>query len=58
MRNKFQIYQDARGEWRWRFLQNGRVTADSGEGYETKSGARKAIRKLSLMMFFSKVEEL
>lgn len=32
--NKFQIYQDVRGEWRWRLLSgNSRIIADSGEGY-------------------------
>jgi uncharacterized protein YegP (UPF0339 family) len=37
---KFHIYQDKRGEWRWRLkARNGRIVADSGEGYVRKSGA-------------------
>ena len=35
---KFEIYKDARGEYRWRFkASNGRIIADSGEGYQNKS---------------------
>lgn len=31
---KFDIYQDNAGEWRWRLIStNGRIIADSGEGY-------------------------
>lgn len=37
---KFHIYRDARGEWRWRLkARNGRIVADSGEGYVRKAGA-------------------
>ncbi|HXI23290.1 MAG TPA: DUF1508 domain-containing protein [Pyrinomonadaceae bacterium] len=31
-------YKDAKGEWRWRLkASNGRIIADSGEGYTTES---------------------
>ena len=34
---RFEIYRDAKGEYRWRFVApNGRIMADSGEGYKTK----------------------
>lgn len=37
------IYRDARGEWRWRIVaRNGRIVADSGEGYKTAAGALRA----------------
>ena len=37
---KFEIYRDARREFRWRLKSaNGRIIADSGEGYVSKSGA-------------------
>ena len=40
---KFHIYQDKRGEWRWRLkARNGRIVADSGEGYVRKGGALRA----------------
>lgn len=41
---KFVIYKDKRGEYRWRFkAANGRIIADSGEGYILKSGALKGV---------------
>jgi len=34
---KFHVYKDTRGAWRWRLkAANGRVVADSSEGYSTK----------------------
>lgn len=40
----FELYEDKSSEWRWRMVaSNGRIVADSGEGYSSKSGARKAI---------------
>ena len=33
----FQIYVDNSGEWRWRLrAENGRILADSGEGYHNR----------------------
>lgn len=40
---KFEIYRDKAGEWRWRMVcRNGRVVADSGEGYTRRRDARRA----------------
>jgi uncharacterized protein len=34
------IYRDSRREWRWRLkASNGRIVADSGEGYRRKASA-------------------
>jgi len=34
---KYEIYQDKRGEWRWRLkAANGRILAVSSEGYTAK----------------------
>jgi uncharacterized protein YegP (UPF0339 family) len=39
----FEVYRDAAGEWRWRLIhRNGRVLADSGEGYNSRTGATEA----------------
>lgn len=39
----FDIYLDAAGEWRWRAVaRNGRVVADSAEGYTQKGSAKRA----------------
>ena len=44
MKHKIQVYKDTAGEWRWRMMSgNGRVVAESGEGYKER---RKALRPL------------
>jgi len=43
----FDLYKDKSGEYRWRMVSsNGRVVADSGEGYSSKDGARRAIENV------------
>ena len=40
----FERYKDALGNWRWRLRAgNGRIIADSGEGYVTLAGCDHAI---------------
>ena len=40
---RFQVYEDAAGEWRWRLIaENGRIVADSGEGYAEWDNAVRA----------------
>jgi len=40
----FHVYKDTRGEWRWRLTaRNGRIVADSGEGYRNRGNALRAI---------------
>lgn len=37
---KFDLYQDKKKDWRWRVMaDNGRVVADSAEGYKRVSAA-------------------
>jgi uncharacterized protein YegP (UPF0339 family) len=33
----FQIYQDAEGRYRWRFLRDAEILADSGQGYDRQA---------------------
>ena len=41
---KIVIYKDGKGEYRWKLVaRNGRVVADSGEGYKRKSGILKTL---------------
>lgn len=43
----FEVYEDRRGEWRWRFLApNREIMGDSGEGYVSKSDCLSAIRTI------------
>lgn len=42
---RFDVYQDRKGEWRWRlYAANGRTIADSGEGYTRKGDAARAVK--------------
>lgn len=41
---KFEIYQDGKGEYRWRLKSgNGQVIASGGEGYTSRSGCENGI---------------
>lgn len=43
--SQFQLYRDARGEYRWRLITDGGTTiATGGEGYTSKGGAGIAIQ--------------
>ena len=42
---KFELYQDAKGEYRWRLKSgNGQVIANGGEGYTSKAAALNGIQ--------------
>jgi uncharacterized protein len=44
---KFQMYQDKKGEWRWRLRhQNGNILAMSSEGYKAKDSCLKCIENV------------
>ena len=41
---KFHVYKDRRNEYRWRLIAaNGKVIADSGEGYSSKQSCKDGI---------------
>ena len=42
VRDGLEFYKDDAGAWRWRLRPNGRIVADSGEGYVTKAACVKA----------------
>lgn len=40
----FEVYEDRRGEWRWRLRAgNRKIVADSAEGYDSESNVRRAV---------------
>lgn len=44
---EFEVYQDKRKEWRWRLrYRNGRIVADSGEGYSSRRKCVYAVGRL------------
>lgn len=46
MSPSYELYQDKADEWRWRLTSGGDITADSGEGYSSKSAAKEAIERI------------
>jgi uncharacterized protein YegP (UPF0339 family) len=54
-----EIYRDARREWRWRLkASNGRILADSGEGYRRKSSAIHGARRVRELIAAGKIKEV
>lgn len=44
-------YMDSRGEWRWRLIaRNGRIIADSGEGYSKLGNLQRAMALYKRML--------
>jgi uncharacterized protein YegP (UPF0339 family) len=55
---KFVIYQDRAGEYRWRLrANNGKTTADSGEGYGSRACARQAADRVRLEVGGADIED-
>jgi uncharacterized protein YegP (UPF0339 family) len=43
----YYYYKDAQGEWRWRLkASNGRILADSGEGYKNEQDCKDDIDRV------------
>jgi len=43
----YYIYKDHKGEWRWRLkASNGRIIADSGEGYSSEEECKKDVERV------------
>jgi len=57
MAGKFELYKDARGEFRWRLIApNGQVIA-SGEGYKSKDSAKDGIASVKKNAPKAKIED-
>lgn len=56
---KFEIYQDAAGEYRWRLVApNGKITADSGEAYVSLSNARRAAENVRTRIGSASIDDV
>ena len=54
---KLEVYKDSKHEWRWRLIaRNGRIVADSGEGYSRRAGAIRAAKALFSTVLMSWLE--
>ena len=55
---KFQIYQDRKGEYRWRLrARNGEIIADSNEGYSSKGNCKHGIDLVKQQAASAEVED-
>jgi uncharacterized protein YegP (UPF0339 family) len=55
-RGTITIYQGEDGQWYWRYQAgNHRISAAGGEGFVSKSNAKRAARKVGLGMALAKV---
>jgi uncharacterized protein len=55
---KFELYKDAKGEFRWRLVaSNGQTIATGGEGYKAKESARAGIESVKKNAPTAEVEE-
>ncbi len=55
---KAEIFEDKRGEWRWRLISsNGRIVADSGEGYKNKSECYKRLSEITSIGYSNLITE-
>ena len=54
---KFQIYRDQANQFRWRLVApNGKIIADSGEGYYDRQGAKRAAENVRVRIGGALVE--
>ena len=59
MAAKFELYKDAKGEYRWRLVaSNGQAIASSGEGYKAKDSAVSGIESVKKNAPKAKIEEI
>jgi len=58
MAAKFELYKDAKGEFRWRLVaSNGQTIASSGEGYKSKDSAKAGIESVKKNAAGAAIEE-
>ncbi|NBR22252.1 MAG: DUF1508 domain-containing protein [Micrococcales bacterium] len=57
---RLEFYEDTRGEYRWRLVSeaNGRVVADSAEGYKNKKDCKKIAEEFFFSTYMVEVAEL
>jgi len=57
MRRKIELFEDKRGEYRWRLISSGRIIAESGEGYTKKASAKAGITSVVKALTNDKASE-
>jgi uncharacterized protein YegP (UPF0339 family) len=55
---KFELYKDAKGEFRWRLVaSNGQTIATGGEGYKSKESAKAGIESVKKNAPIAEIKE-
>ena len=55
---KFELYKDAKGEFRWRLVaSNGQTIATGGEGYKSKESAKTGIESVKKNAPIAEIKE-
>jgi uncharacterized protein YegP (UPF0339 family) len=58
MAAKFELYKDAKGEFRWRLIaSNGQMIANGGEGYKSKENCKAGIESVKKNAPSAAIEE-
>jgi uncharacterized protein YegP (UPF0339 family) len=58
MAAKFEVYKDARGEFRWRLkASNGQTIATGGEGYTSKAGCMNGIESVKTNALVAEIDD-
>jgi len=57
MAAKFELYKDAKGEFRWRLIATNGQTIAVGEGYKSKDGAKNGIDSVKKNAPKAKIED-
>ena len=58
MAAKFELYRDAKGEFRWRLVaSNGQTIATAGEGYKSKESAKAGIESVKKNAPIAEIKE-
>jgi len=57
MSAKFELYKDAKGEFRWRLIAPNGQTIAVGEGYKSKDGAKNGIDSVKKNAPKAKIED-
>jgi uncharacterized protein YegP (UPF0339 family) len=55
---KFEIFQDRKGQFRWRLLANNNQVIATGEGYTSKAGCKNGIESVKKNASKAKIEDL
>jgi uncharacterized protein YegP (UPF0339 family) len=55
---KFEIFQDKKGQFRWRLLANNNQVIATGEGYTSKASCKNGIESVKKNASKAKIEDL